>query len=343
MDVLEIDGSQGEGGGQIVRTALSLAMVTGRPIVLTRIRARRQKPGLQMQHLVAVQAAAEVCRARVEGAALHSATLRFAPRPVHPGAYHFTIGTAGSACLVLQAVLPALLTAAAPSRLVVEGGTHNPLAPPFDFIADVFLPLINRMGPRVIARLDRYGFVPAGGGRIVVDVEPCPALRPLELLDAGEIRARSACSVLSRLPGHVAERELAVVRERLGWRDDECRVQPVVARGPGNVLLLEVQRDQVAELVTGFGERGLPAEEVAAGAVREMADYLAADVSVGRHLADQLLLPLALAGGGAFRTLPLTAHARTNSAVIEAFGVARVRVVEDAGAALVTLVPGSAT
>jgi RNA 3'-terminal phosphate cyclase (ATP) len=337
---LRIDGSQGEGGGQILRTSLSLSMTTGRPFVIASIRARRRKPGLMRQHLAAVHAARDVCGAQVEGADLGSASLRFAPGPVRPGSYRFTIGTAGSACLVLQTVLPALLAASAPSHLVFEGGTHNPMAPPFDFLERVFLPTLQRMGPRLTARLERHGFFPAGGGRFVVDVEPCRVLAPLRLVHAGEIRVRSARSLISKLPAHVARRELAVVRERLGWSEEECRIEHVEALGPGNVLLLEVQREPVAELVAGFGERGLPAEQVAEGAIRELRAYLDAAVPVGRHLADQLLLPMALAGGGAFRTLPLSAHARTNIAVIEAFTRARFQLEETAGGTAVEVLRG---
>ena len=340
QNLIRIDGSAGEGGGQILRTSLSLSMTTGKLFVIDRIRARRQRPGLMRQHLAAVHAAREACRARVEGATLHSGWLRFEPGDVRPGEYHFAVGTAGSACLVLQTVLPPLLVAASPSRLTFEGGTHNPLAPPFDFLERVFLPVVSRAGPRVTARLERYGFFPAGEGRFVVDIAPQKTLHPLSLLDAGEVRARSARSVISHLPPHIATRELAVVRERLGWTETECRVESVEARSPGNVLLLEVAREPVGELVAGFGQRGVPAEEVAEGAIRQLVEYLDADVPVGRHLADQLLLPMALAAGGAFRSLPISAHTRTNIAVIEAFGVARIRVVEDDRGALIEVGAG---
>ena len=337
---LRIDGSQGEGGGQILRTALSLSMTTGRPIVIERIRARRKRPGLMRQHLAAVHAARDVCRAKVDGDELGSGTLRFEPRAARPGSYHFAVGTAGSACLVFQTVLPALLTAPEASHLTFEGGTHNPLAPPFEFLERVFLPLVGRMGPRVTAKLERHGFMPAGGGRFAVDVVPCRTLRPLDLLETGEVRARSARSVISRLPVHVGERELSVVRARLGWTEQECRIETVDAQGPGNVLLLEVMREPVGALVAGFGERGVPAEKVAEAAVRELLADLEAGVPVGAHLADQILLPMALAGGGTFRTRPLTMHARTNVAVIEAFGIARIRVEEERGGVVVRVSGG---
>lgn len=321
--MLVIDGSRGEGGGQILRTSLSLAMVLGRPFHIERIRAGRQRPGLMRQHLAAVEAARAISSARVEGAALGSRELTFEPGPVAPGSYRFAVGTAGSACLVFQTVAPALLTAAGPSHLVLEGGTHNPKAPPFDFLARVFLPLIARMGPEVGAAIERYGFYPAGGGRVVVDIAPVPALSPIELVAPLAVESRRARALLSRLPQHIGERELAVVRAELGWSEAECEIEEVGSPGPGNALHLEVAGGGAAELSTGFGERGVPAESVALGAVAELRALLTAGVPVGGHLADQLLLPMALAGGGAFLTLPLTPHATTAIDVIAAFGAAR--------------------
>jgi len=333
--MLTIDGSRGEGGGQILRTSLSLSMVTGRPFRIERIRAGRSRPGLMRQHLAAVEAARAVSSATVLGAELGSRALSFVPQAVVPGDYRFAVGTAGSACLVLQTVAPALVTASGPSRLVLEGGTHNPKAPPFDFLARVFLPLLARMGPRVSAAIERHGFYPAGGGRVVVDIAPAPALAPIELVEPLVVVARRARAIVARLPRHIAERELAVVRAELGWDEAECAIEEVTSPGPGNALLLEVRGAHSVELSTGFGERGVPAEVVAAGAAAEMRALLAARVPVGCHLADQLLLPMALAGGGAFSTLPLTPHARTAIEVIAAFGAARFEVRPAAGGTVV--------
>ena len=178
--MLTIDGSRGEGGGQILRTSLGLSLVTGRAFRIVRIRAGRAKPGLRHQHRTAVQAAARVGNAEVEGAEVGSMELTFVPGAVAAGEYEFSVGTAGSAALVLQAVLPALLTASQPSRLKLEGGTHNPFAPPFDFLAKTFLPIVNRMGPRVTAELERPGFYPAGGGEMRLTIEPCARLRRIQ-------------------------------------------------------------------------------------------------------------------------------------------------------------------
>jgi RNA 3'-terminal phosphate cyclase (ATP) len=312
VDRLVIDGSEGEGGGQIVRTALGLSLVTGRPFRLVNIRARRERPGLLRQHLTAVEAAARIGDARVEGAALRSAQLDFAPRGVRPGAYSFDVGSAGSVTLVLQTVLPALLVAGAPSRLTLFGGTHNPLAPPFDFLARVFVTTLGRMGARVRVELLRHGFYPAGGGEVRVEVDPAP-LAPLLLPERGRILRRRAEALVSNLPLAIAERELRVV----GWEDAVAR--PVESAGPGNVVMLHAEAEHASELVTAFGAKGVPAERVAERAVRDMERYLAADVPVGEHLADQLLVPVALAGGGSFRTMPLSSHARTNAALVERF------------------------
>lgn len=315
-----IDGSQGEGGGQVLRTSLALAMAAGRPVRIERIRAGRPKPGLMRQHLVAVRAAARLSDARVDGDQLHSQQLTFEPRAVSAGEYHFDIGSAGSATLVLHTLLPPLLTASGPSRLVVEGGTHNPLAPPFEQFAWSFLPLLERMGPRVAARLERPGFFPAGGGRIVVDIEPSADLRPLEIWERGAIRRRWAEAIVARLPRHIADRELAVVARGLGLSDGDLKiVEPRDSAGPGNALLIAVESERLTAVFTAFGSKGVPAEAVADDAVRQAQRYLATDAPVDEHLADQLLVPLALAGGGGFATTAPTGHTRTQLDLIPRF------------------------
>ena len=318
--MIAIDGSEGEGGGQILRTSLALSLVTGQPFRMERIRARRQKPGLLRQHLTAVEAAKTVGCAEVSGAALNSQTLEFRRGTVTPGNYRFAVGTAGSATLVLQTVLPSLLTASGPSTLALEGGTHNPLAPSFDFLAKCFMPLIHRMGPTVELELKRPGFFPAGGGRFHARVQPATRLSPIDLLERGSIRSRHACIWTSKLPEHVAERELAVVREELKWRADECSVENVPHPvGPGNAVVLEIEAEHVTAVFTSFGERGRPAEEVAKSAVEAAKAWLDANVPVDEHLADQLLLPMALAGGGSFRTTKPSLYTTTNAEIIRRF------------------------
>jgi len=318
--MLTIDGSRGEGGGQILRSALALSLVTGKPFRIENIRAGREKPGLRRQHLTAVGAAKAIGRAEVEGASIGSRELAFSPGRVAPGEHAFAVGTAGSATLVLQTVLPALLTAREPSKLTLEGGTHNPFAPPFDFLEKAFLPIVNRMGPAVTATLERPGFYPAGGGRFTVEIQPAERLERVDLLERGAVRAVRARAVVAGLSRHVAERELKVVGRKLGLEAEHLFLEEAkTVRGPGNVLSIEVESEGTTEIFTGFGQRGVSAERVAQRAVREARRYLDAGVPVGEHLADQLLLPMALAGGGAFRTLPLSRHSTTNVEVLREF------------------------
>jgi RNA 3'-terminal phosphate cyclase (ATP) len=331
-DLIVIDGSFGEGGGQILRTSLSLSMVTGRQFRIDNIRAGRDKPGLLRQHLTAVRAAAEVCGAAVEGDAIGSRSLRFSPGPIRSGEYAFSIGTAGSTTLVLQTVLPALLRAPGASRVVIEGGTHNPHAPTVDFLTRAFLPLLRKMGASVELTLDRHGFYPAGGGRITARIGPAPVLRPLELSARGEIVSREAVATIAALSGEIAKRELRVVAEMLGWGAETVRISQLEpGRGPGNVVSITLASEHVTEVFTSFGVRGLSAEAVARGAVGQVRDYLRSGAPVWEHLADQLVLPLALAGGGRFVTGPLSAHARTNIAVTEKFLDIRTRVLDSSG------------
>jgi len=318
--MLSIDGSQGEGGGQILRTSLALSLLTGTPFRITGIRAGRRKPGLMRQHQCAVEAAARVGSADVKGADLGSQEVVFTPDRVIPGSYHFDVGTAGSATLVLQTVLPALLTASAPSTLSLEGGTHNPFAPPFEFLHSCFLPLINRIGPRVAARLDRPGFYPAGGGRFEVSIHPAARLAGIELLVRGELLRRHAKAIVSALPRTIADRELAVVRQQLGLPPECLEIQEVAAPvGPGNVVAIELEYQHVTEVCTAFGQRRVTAEAVAAMAVSAAKTYLESAAPVGVHLADQLILPLSVAGRGAFRSLRPTQHTLTNIEVLRRF------------------------
>ncbi|RJQ74170.1 MAG: RNA 3'-terminal phosphate cyclase [Desulfobacteraceae bacterium] len=316
---IAIDGAFGEGGGQILRTSLALSLVTGRPLRIQRIRAGRPRPGLRKQHLAAVKAAAAVGRASVSGASLGSCELEFHPGGCYPGDYQFDVGSAGSCGLVLQTVLPALITAVRPSRLLLSGGTHNPFAPPFHFLAKVLLPLLNRMGPQVRAELLQWGFYPAGGGRMAVDITPAPRLEPVDLTARGNLIRGHVRAFVAGLPRHIAERECRTVGSAAGGRFETEVVELPAAAGPGNVVMAEVESANVSELFSAFGRRGVAAEAVA----RELADqvhaYLEADAPVGPYLADQLLIPFGLAGKGVYRTLPPTRHTDTNAAVVQQF------------------------
>ncbi len=322
-----IDGSQGEGGGQILRTSLALSMITGKAFTIERIRAGRQRPGLMRQHLTAVQAAARVCSAAVEGDAIGSQRLVFRPAAVTAGDYEIGIGSAGSTTLVLQTLLPPLMLAGGPSRLVLEGGTHNPFAPPLDFLEKAFAPLLRRMGVGLEVTLERHGFYPAGGGRFSAVITPTPQLRPLHLPERGEVRRRLGRAVVSLLPAGIAGRELNVIHTELGWSREELREVCVEdGVGPGNVLTLEVESEHVTEVFTGFGQKGVGAEKIARDTAAEAKAYLESGVPVGAHLADQLLIPLALAGEGSFVTGEPSEHTRTNARIIERFLDVRVKI-----------------
>jgi len=342
--MIEIDGAFGEGGGQIVRSSLTLSLATGQPVRLYNIRAGRKKPGLLRQHLTSVQAAARVGNARVEGAAPGSREVTFEPGPVTGGTYHFSVGSAGSTTLVLQTILPVLLTADAPSKVVIEGGTHNPFAPPFPFLERTFIPLINRMGPTVRLTLHRPGFFPAGGGKLEVDIEPVARLGRLELTGRGEVQGIRATAIVAGLPRHIAERELKVLGRQLDLPASHLQVQEErAAHGPGNVVLIEIALPEVTEVVTGFGQRGKPAERVAREAAMEAKAFLEAGVPVGQHLADQLLLPLALGSGGVYVTQSLTPHTETNIEVIRRFTDCAIRRLEEPGGAVRIVVDPPAT
>ncbi len=390
MDAVDLDGSRGEGGGQILRTALSLSAITGRPLALRNIRAGRAKPGLRRQHLTCVEAAAALCDAEVHGATVGSRYLEMIPKapirelaaswPPEGISLAFDIGTAGSTTLVIQTVLMPAIAAGRAVRVTVDGGTHNPMAPPFEFLDRVFAPHLRAMGARFSLALERYGFVsgpPAEirerdgrgrrvgrgrqhgeraerdnrafydapiaehhRGRIVLAVEP-GALARHECVDAPPVTARHAVAITAGLPTHVATRELGVIRERLGFAPAECEVREL-PNGPANVVMLEVERTpspgfELRELVTVHGAKGLRAETVATRACDELASYLSAGVPIGTHLADQLLLPLAVAGGGRFRCAPLSRHATTNIDTVQAFLALPIRVVPDGDAVIVEL------
>lgn len=318
--MIRIDGSFGEGGGQILRTSLSLSLATGKAFRIDNIRAGRERSGLLRQHLTAVLAAAEISDARVEGASVGSSSVVFEPGPVKPGEYRFAVGTAGSATLVFQTVFPALMTASAPSRLTLEGGTHNPAAPPYHFLEQTFLPLIARLGPQVETKLERYGFYPAGGGRFTAAIEPCKSLRRVELGSRGEITSRSALAVLANLPRHIGQREMKTVESMLNWSPELTKVvETRDSAGPGNIVMISLGADDVTEVFSSFGRVGVASEKVAAEVVHEAREYLVSRALAGEHLADQLMVPMALAGGGSYTALKVSRHARTNAEVIRQF------------------------
>lgn len=324
--MIEIDGSVGEGGGQILRTSLALAMCTGQPFTLTKIRAGRAKPGLMRQHLTCVNAAAEVCGAEVQGAELNSQSLVFTPGPVRAGDYIFNVGTAGSCTLVLQTVWPALMLADGPSRLKLGGGTHNPMAPPFHFLERAYAPLLAKLGAKADLALRRLGFYPAGGGEIDVTIWPAKdSLQPFDLNDRGaKVESYGECFAPA-LPHSVARRELEQLGTSLGWTDSQLREAACRQNeGPGNALLATLVYKNVSEVFTALGEKGVSAEQVAREVVCEVRAFQVSSAALGPHLADQWALPLALAlwhrgGEASYTCTELTPHATTNFEIIEKF------------------------
>lgn len=324
--MIEIDGSVGEGGGQILRTSLALSMCTGQPFALNKIRAGRAKPGLMRQHLTCVNAAAEICGAEIEGAELNSTSLAFRPGQVRAGDYTFNVGTAGSCTLVLQTVWPALMMADGPSRLKLCGGTHNPMAPPFHFLERSYAPLLHRLGAKAELQLRRLGFYPAGGGEIEATIWPAKGqLQAFDVNDRGaKVEGYAECFAPA-LPRSVARRELEQLGASLGWSPEQLREAPSRQNeGPGNALLVTLAYENVTEVVTAFGEKGVSAEQVAREVVREVRAYQASDAALGPHLADQWAMPLAMAvnqrgGAASYTCTELTPHATTNFDVIARF------------------------
>lgn len=317
--MITIDGSMGEGGGQVVRSSVALSAITGTPVRITNIRAGRKKPGLMRQHLTSVLAASEVCGGKVTGAELGSREVSFYPGSVRAGEYEFSIGTAGSTGLVFQTVLPILLQAGEPSRVTLKGGTHNSSAPPFDFLVECFFPALRKIGHKVEAKLIRHGFYPAGGGEVVIDITPAEETSELVLMDRGAEVSRTISAILSNLRRDIAERELEVAGEALNIPKADREIAFCESNGPGNVVYGRLVFEHLTSLHAQFGERGVTAEQVGKRLADSMQAFLAADVAVDEHLADQLLLPMALAKGGQFSTSNPSLHSTTNAEAIGMF------------------------
>ena len=317
--MIVIDGSKGEGGGQVLRTALSLSACTGQPFKIKNIRGGRKKPGLLRQHLTCVKAVEEICGGKADGAALGSKDLTFVPGDIRHGDYRFDIGSAGATGLVFQTVLPVLLQADDASSVQLGGGTHNKSAPPFEFVEEAFLPALGRMGDTVKAELHRRGFYPAGGGMWQAFIVPRVAPQALDLTERGPLLSISAEAASANLSGTIAERELATVKEQMDLSDEDLYQRSYESSGPGNIVLVRVTHENGTEVFAGFGEHMVSAERVARRAAGQAKRFLQTDAGVSEHLADQLLLPMALGAGGSFTTTPVTDHFTTNCEIIQMF------------------------
>lgn len=338
--MLTIDGSYGEGGGQILRTALALSAVLNRPVLIEKIRAGRKNPGLQAQHLAGVRALADVTKAEVAGAAVGSVSLSFIPAGIVHGVYRWDVGTAGAVSLVLQTILIPLALASGPSHISITGGTHVPWSPPFPYIDQVLLPVLEEMGLRASLTLKRWGFYPKGGGMVEGKVDRA-VLRPLVLTQRGPLRAINGLSGVAGVPSHVAERQRDRALSRLTPLKVPCTIdiRSVEARNPGTILFLRVQCDGGRAGFSSLGAKGKPAERVADEACDQVFSYLDRDGVADPHLADQLLLPMALApGSSAITTTRVTEHLLTNRWVVEQFLPGRVRIEGNAGGPGVVIV-----
>lgn len=320
-----IDGSMGEGGGQVLRTALTLAMLKQQTIEIVNIRAKRKNPGLLRQHLTCVRAAKAICNAQVAGDELGSQAIKFSPGQICPGQYHFKIGSAGSTSLVCQTVLLPLAFANSSSTVTFEGGTHNGMSPSLTFLQRSFLPLIQKMGISTQVIVDKLGFYPAGGGKWSLTIEPCKTLLGIELIaDAAnnsEIpkQGLTISAMISQLPITIAEREIAEMRKLLDLSEECTELVNVPTAGPGNIVNISLSHNYHQSVFEMVGKLGVSAEKVARRTVGRYRQFVQSGAIVEEHLADQLLLPLAIAGSGCFCTTLPSQHTTTNIALIQLF------------------------
>ncbi|MBW2164164.1 MAG: RNA 3'-phosphate cyclase [Deltaproteobacteria bacterium] len=327
-----IDGSYGEGGGQILRSSLALSMITGQAIEIRNIRAGRPKPGLRPQHLTCVKAAASVCGARPEGAEPGSQRLIFIPGRVRPGHYSFAIGTAGSVMLVFQTVLLPLALSHSASEVTLVGGTHVPWSPCFHYIDRVFRPAVSAMGLSFEMELEKWGYYPKGGGIVRTRILPSKELSAFKpaFQREGEIRAK-AISATARLPDHVRKRQSAQAKSVLEDRGIKVKIEEIEgsATCPGSLLFCWISGRGRYGGFTGLGAKGKPAEKVADEAVSGLLAFLDNSAACDKYLSDQMLLPAVLAGGEShWSTNSISNHLRTNVWVTECFGLGRVELLE---------------
>jgi len=321
---IEIDGSYGEGGGQILRTALALSAILRKPFTIQNIRSKRKNPGLQAQHLEAVKALARITEAQTEGVQFGSQKITFIPQKILPGDYQFEVRTAGSTTLLFQAIFLPLCMAKGTSRLTLVGGTHVPWSPPFHYLTDVLIPTLGRMGISVNATIERWGFYPKGGGKVQLKINPVGELKPISLIHRGSLKKIIGLSAIARLPKHVAERQKEQAFKRIQRKlkiDAEIHIlDDVPSNGPGSFLFLLAEYEKTLAGFSSLGSRGKPAEKVADEAIDSLIDYMESDGCVDSHLADQLVPFLALARGkSSFTTTQITEHLLTNLWVIQHF------------------------
>ena len=294
-DYIEIDGSMGEGGGQVLRTSLSLSAITGTEIALKKIRAGRSKPGLKRQHLTCVKAVAEICGAKVSDVTVGSMELSFKPGPIKGGDYRFDVGTAGSVTLVAQTVIPVLLKADKPSTVTITGGTHVPFAPIWEFLVETYLPELRRMGAQVEAELECCGFYPAAGGVVKLKVWPYDKTKKIDsfkLTELGAYRGGKVVGVVSAIPTGIAEAEVGIVQRQFAELGLTFEIRTVEAFGPGNYCYVQLDYARGSVVLSAVGTYNKSRKQVAHEVVTAVRDFLKAGKACEKHLADQLLVPL---------------------------------------------------
>lgn len=314
-----IDGSFGEGGGQILRSCLTLSMITKKAFTINNIRAKREKSGLLRQHLTCVNAAGLITNAEIKGNSLGSKELYFNPGNIDIKNYNFSVGSAGSTGLVMQTILPALLFIKDKMSLTFEGGTHNSMSPPYNFIEKSFFGILRKMGAKITSSILDYGFYPAGGGKFRVNIEGINSLSNIELTERKEINHIKVTAIISSLPEYIATNEINLVKKELNLKDEASSILEVKSAGPGNVLFIEVETEEQTIIFTTFGEKRISLKEVAFDCIEETKRFLRSSVCVDEHLADQILIPIVLSGKGKFRTNKPSMHTLTNIEVIKKF------------------------
>lgn len=322
LNALRIDGSTGEGGGQVLRSVLTLSLLTTRSVEVVNIRARRAKPGLRPQHLRAVEAAAEIGQAKLRGAHLGSSRVVFEPTKVVPGRYAFEIGTAGATALVLQTIYLPLAKAASPSSVQITGGTHVPLSPCFHYLDLQWARTLRTIGLELELKMERAGFYPPGGGIVHASIHPTEHVRPLQLAERGQLIRIEGVSAVANLTTRVAERQREQALKRLAGQGVSCdiHIDRLQAPSKGTMLLLLATFEHASACFFGLGALGKPAERVADEAVDALCEFLHTESTVDSFLADQLLLPLAIAEGSSlFSTSRVSRHLLTNAQVISKF------------------------
>jgi len=335
--VLTIDGSQGEGGGQILRTALALAAITGRAICIEKIRAGRKNPGLAAQHLTGVRAIAGICDAHVDGDELGSQRLTFVPgRPPQAGDYVFDVaearegGSAGATTLVLHTILLPLALSDGDSTVIIRGGTHVAWSPSFDYARDVWLPALSQMGICATLELSRWGWYPVGEGEIQIVINGLSGKpSPLTQVKRGALRRVRGRAVAANLPSHIPQRMVTRARSLLEGAGVDARIEPLRVRAAcaGAGIFLTAEYEDVCAGFSALGAKGKPSEVVAEEAVAALLDHRDSGAAFDQYLADQLILPLALAGGASSYTAErVSRHLTTNAWVVERFNLARISI-----------------